>query len=911
MCNLKDSNFVHLHNHSHYSLLDGLASIDALVDAAKKNGQSALALTDHGTCAGLYRFYKKCKAEGIKPILGSEFYISDDHLYKEKDARNYHITILAKNKAGLKNIYKLSSIAEIYGKYRKPRIDFDLIKHHKEGLIVTSGCPSGQLSQYIWHEEMDRAEKLVKSYRDLLKDDYYIEIMMHKYEKCAHDQESKEKKVADELLYMAKHYGIKAICTNDVHYANHEDAKYHDILLSMQTRDHIKNPDRFSLHSDEFYLKTKEEMDVFYKDEPDLFANTVEIANKVSDEEFIEEGLDLLPPFEVPEGYVDEIDFLKKLATQGMKEKGFLDKPEYLERAKFEMKTIISCGYVKYFLILWDMINYAKSQKIRIGCGRGSAAGSLILYVLDIVKLDPVKYKLLFERFINPERISPPDVDIDFDYNRRDEMYDYLYDKYGADHCAKIGTYNTFKARAVVRYASKALDIGKDWDKYQHELKKNPVIKPVMTKNSLDIADYIAKLIPEGPDVTIKSALEDSPDFAYAIKQYSGLLEACLKMEGKLSSAGVHAAGIVVCKEPVVEYAPLRNAKGVICTQYDKEEVENIGLLKFDLLALKTLTIVDDTLKLVKDRKGIEFDIDALEPNDPEVLGLFNGMHRNMDNRGIFQFESYGMSSLMKEISIDSFEDLVACNALYRPGPMKAQVPSLYASYKHGMKEIKPLHPKMGELLKDTYSVMVYQEDFMKVAQELAGFTKGQSDTLRKGVGKKKPEILKALRGDFVEGCMKNKISESIANKIFDQIVFFGGYGFNRCLSGDSEVLNMKDGNIYSLEYLEQEFYMANYSKDFGDASYEFPDIILPSLKNGEIVNDKVIDVFEVGERELFEVELDNGVVLKCTMDHKFICSDYNSYTLEEIIKQDLDILYEDNIANKRGYLEVSMETFG
>jgi len=520
-----------------------------------------------------------------------------------------------------------------------------------------------------------------------------------------------------------------------------------------------------------------------------------------------------------------------------------------------------------------------------------SGAGSLALYCLGITNVDPIKYDLLFERFLNPERISPPDVDIDFDYFRRDEIFDYIRRKYGADHCAQIGTYNSFKAKAVIRYAAKALDLGNDWENYQKGVRTG---KKFITKNSLNIADEISKQIPEDPDMTIEKAYENSFEFKQSMQRYPALYRAAQHIEGTISSAGSHAAGIVACKDPIVKHVPLRCRKDVICTQFDKEEVEELGLLKFDCLALKTLSVISRTVEMIKSRHGKEIDINTLEPIDQLVFDLLNGKIKGAENKGVFQFESYGISRLLRDIRVDSFGDMVAATALFRPGPLGAGVPELYADYKHGRKPIKPLHPKMGELLKKTYSLIVYQEDFMKVAQELAGFTKGQSDTLRKAVGKKKQDLLDAQEKDFIEGCKKhNNVNPQIAKEIFEQIKFFGGYGFNKCLSGDTCVKSV-DGKVYSLENLEKDFFKAHCWNNFEQGEKcNFPKIYLNSIKDGVVVEDEVVDVFEVGEKELFEVELDNGALFKCTIDHKFVCTDFKPHTLEEIIEKDLEILYE------------------
>jgi len=776
--------FVHLHNHSEYSLLDGLCSTEAMTKAAVEHGYKSLAITDHGTVGGLFSFQKSCKDKGIKPILGDEVYITEDHLIKEKETKINHLILLAKNRKGLQNIMRLASVAEIEGKYRKPRIDFPLLQKYHEGIICLTACPAGELPSKVLSGDDVGAETFVKNYKDLFGDDFYIEIMMHKYYPESLAQANKEKEIAKKLFKLAKKMGVKPVCTNDAHYAKKSDAKYQDILLSMQTGDHIKNPDRFTFNSNEFYLKSYDEMFSLYKSAPEMLSNTVEIAEKV-ETGLMEQEPDLLPYFAVPDGFADDIAYLKTLVTDGMKSKGLMDKAEYRTRIKFEMDSIIKCGFVRYFLILWDIINFAKQSGIRWGAGRGSGVGCLCLYVLGITKLDPIKYGLLFERFINPDRVSPPDADIDFDYFRRNEIYHYAYQKYGQDHCCKIATYNSFKARAVIRYAAKALDIGKDWDIYQARKQKNPEVKVELTKNSLSLADQISKSIPFGPNVTLESALKDSNDFRRAIENYPELLDAAMHIENTISSSGVHAAGIVICKDPITDHIAVRESNDQICSQFDKDEVEELGLLKFDFLAIKTLTVIEDTVKMIRERHPDkikdDFDIDKLEPTDNKVLSLFHGGQKNMDNWGIFQFEAWGISKLLKNIHVDSFNDLVVCNALYRPGPLGAGVPDLYADYKNGRKKVEYLHPKMGEILKDTYGIMVFQESLMKVSQELAGFTKGQSDTLRKIVGKKKPELIKKEKLDekFIEGCKKNGISEAIAKKIFEQIEYFGGYGFN------------------------------------------------------------------------------------------------------------------------------------
>lgn len=786
-------NFTQLHNHSHYSLLDGLATIEKMVACAVNQKYKSLALTDHGSCAGLFNFYSECKSNNIKPILGMEAYTTNDHSVKSKESKNHHLILLAKNSVGYKNLMFLSSFGYLKGFYYKPRIDFNILKEHKEGLIVSTACCYGEIPFLLWEGQDEKAKNIASEYKDVFGDDFYIEIMMHRY-KNDNEQQAKERKLANKLYKLSKTMGIKAICTTDAHYALKQDAKAHEVLLAIQTGTHIKDPDRMTFGSDDFYLKSMQEMAKLYGKTPDLLTNVEEIVEKI-DQNVIVFGEDLLPKFDVPSEFKGDSDYLKALVTDGMKNKNLIGKSEYRKRIKYEMSIIEKVGYTKYFLILWDIINYARTNGIRLGVGRGSAVSSLCLYVLGITKLDPIKYDLIFERFLNPDRISPPDVDVDFDYFRRNEIFDYIVRKYGQDYCSKIGTYNSFKAKAVIRYAAKALDIGNDWEYIQEARKTIPKGK-IESKKSLRKSDEIAKLIPEKPGTTIAESMKIA-DFKQAMKTYPDLLEASLAIEGTLSSAGVHPAGIVVCKDPITNHVPLRISNGIVCSQFEGAEVEKMGLLKFDLLALKTLTVIENTLKMIKERHGISIDIDNLEPNDPAVFKIFSGSNSKIDTRGIFQFEGYGISRLLKEIRVDRFEDLIVANALYRPGPLGAGVHDLYCDYKHGRKKIEYIHPKMGEALSETYGMMIFQENIMRVAQVMAGFTAAQSDTLRYAIGKKKEDVMAEMNKLFIDGCNKNGVEKKIAEKILEQINYFSGYGFNRSHSAAYSFL------AYQMAYLK------------------------------------------------------------------------------------------------------------
>ena len=513
-----------------------------------------------------------------------------------------------------------------------------------------------------------------------------------------------------------------------------------------------------------------------------------------------------------------------------------------------------------------------------------SAAASLVLYVLGVVKVDPIKYDLIFERFLNPERVSPPDVDLDFDFDRRSEVHDYFSRKYGSDHCCHIGTYQGMKAKASIRNIAKALDIGNDWETFQKAKENNPNLKAPLTKNSLNKADEISKIIDKTapPNITLKEAMDKYPEFREMMGTYPDLNKHAQIIEGTLASAGVHASGLIAIKNPVIDQIPLKKQKDVISSQYDGPEVEELGLLKFDILGLKTLTVVDKTVNMIYERTGKLIDVDNLEPDDIKVYSIFNGTNRTMDTKGIFQFESYGMMALLKNMRADRFEDLIVANALYRPGPLKAGVHDMYCDYKLGRKEVHYLHPSMEAVLKDTYGVIAYQETVMKLSQVMAKYSMGQADILRKAMGKKKPEIMAQQKETFVNGCVSNNINKQIALKVWDYIDKFAGYGFNRCLAGDTTIKNKLDGKIYTL-------------KELADGSYGIDQdnsIIIDSYLDGNIVEDELIEVFETGEKEVFEVEFDNGMVIKCTLDHKFICSDDKKHTVKEIIDENLDILY-------------------
>jgi DNA polymerase-3 subunit alpha len=774
--NIACKTYASLHSHSHYSLLDGLAAPEDIAKTAKAMGLPAVALTDHGTCAGLYSFHKACKKEGIKPILGMEAYCVKDMNSFDKDENKWHMTIWAKNRQGYRNLIALSSMGWIEGFYGKPRIDLEVLNRMKEGLMIGSACAVGVVCGPIFKlESTELAEKNAKRLQEMFKDDFYMEIMRHNgpYENLRGDS-ARIWNAMDEVYDLAKRLGVKPIITCDSHYCLKEESEAHDVLLSIQTRDTIKNEKRFSFKSNDFYMKSPNEVVDLCGKQIEMMANTLEVASKVEDDT-ISASQDLLPDFKQPGGFESQEVYLRFLVKTGMEKKGLISKPEYVERMEFELKVINNCGYLKYFLILHDLVSHARAMGIRVGPGRGSGVASLCLYCLGVTALDPIRYNLMFERFLNPDRISPPDVDMDFDHEKQSEIFDYIAKKYKAECISRIGTYSSLKAKDAIKRVGKAMDIGGDWEKAD-EKAKNGVWKS--GKNTLDEIDLMSKTVPEGPEVTIESALKESDQLRAYHKKYPTLFKLASTLEGTLSSPGVHPAGIIICREPVVLHSPLRKANDVICTQYDMKEVEQLGLLKFDILALNTLTTIERTMKLVKDHQGEDFDINALDPDsDPEIFKMLC----IGDVDGVFQFEgSPGIRRLLADMKVDCFEDMVAAGALYRPGPLENGMHQKYCQRKLGREDVTYPHPVMEPILKNTYGVMIYQEQTMEVSKKFAGFTNGDADVLRKAIGKKDPALIVKVSKMFIEGSLKQGHSRALAESVWKLIETFGGYGFNR-----------------------------------------------------------------------------------------------------------------------------------
>ena len=740
--------FVHLHTHSDFSLLDGAASIEDLVARAKALGMKALALTDHGNMFGSLRFYKECRKEGIKPIVGCEAYLAPDSRHTksggEKGARYHHLGLLARDVTGYRNLLKLSSLGYTEGFYYKPRIDEELLARHHEGLIALSGCMGGELPSLILRGETDKARARAAAYRELFGEGgYYLEVQNHGI--------PEQVTINRELVEISRSTGIPLVAANDVHYAAREDAAAQDILLCIGMNKKVSEGKRLKFEYPEFYFKSGEEMLQALPGLEQALANTVRIA-EACDLEIPLPG-PLLPHYEVPEGYSLE-SYLAEVARRGLERRYPSPAPAARQRLDYELQVITAMGYTGYFLIVWDFIRFAREHGIPVGAGRGSGAGSLAAYALQITDIDPLKYGLLFERFLNPERVSLPDFDIDFCFERRGEVIDYVVGKYGADRVGQIITFGTLKARAVIRDVARVLDI--------------PYAE----------ADRIAKLIPFGPKMDLTRAMELEPELARISESgevYRRLLETSLKLEGLARHASTHAAGIVIGRDELTSYVPLyRDPKTqIITTQYSMDYLEECGLVKMDFLGLKTLTLIRETLTLLSAR-GVELDITAIPEQDPATFRLL-GQGRSTC---VFQFESQGMQEVLKRAGPETISDLIALNALYRPGPM--EYIDQFVDAKRGRTPIRYPLPELEPILKETYGVIVYQEQVMEIARQVAGFSLGEADILRRAMGKKKHEVMAKQKVKFLKGAAAKGYPTGVAEKIFELLVPFAGYGFNK-----------------------------------------------------------------------------------------------------------------------------------
>jgi len=774
--------FTHLHVHSHYSLLDGLAKIDELIEKAKACGMDALAITDHGVMYGVVEFYKKAVAAGIKPIIGAEMYLTTGSRLEKTAGKSdirYHLILLVKDKTGYHNLVKLVTKAHLEGFYYKPRIDKEILEQYHEGLIALTACPQGEIPSALLAGDWAKSKKLVSEYAKLFgKGNFYLEIMDH-------PNDLNQVRLNEQLIKLSEETGMPLVATNDTHYLNKEDADVHDVLLCVQTNHTIEEKERMTMKGEDYSLKPADEMIRAFRNTPEAIENTQKIAEMCN----LKLELDKieLPHFPLPEGETADT-YLEKLCKQGLIKRfpaklfKSEEEKEYLanvkKQLKYESGVIKKIGFTSYFLIVQDVVNWAKNQGIVVGPGRGSAAGSLVSYLLNITNVDPLKYKLLFERFLNPERISMPDIDLDFADTRRDEVVNYVSKKYGEDHVAQIITFGTMAARAAIRDTGRALGY------------------------TYAFCDQIAKMIPFG--FTLKEALEKVPELSQSYDtddQVKTLIDIAKKLEGVARHASTHACGVVITKNPLDFYAPRQFASQddqIIVTQYEMHSIEALGLLKMDFLGLKNLTIIENTIKLIEKLRGIKINIDEIPLEDKKAFELF----RRADTVGVFQLESSGMRKYLQKLRPTNLEDIIAMVALYRPGPMNL-IPE-YIARKHGEKEIKYVNPKLEPILKNTYGITVYQEQLMQIAKDLAGFNSSEADVLRKAVGKKIRKLLEQQADKMIDGMVKNGIQKEVAQKIWDSIEPFAQYGFNR-----------SHATCYALIAYQTAYLKANYPEEF------------------------------------------------------------------------------------------------
>ncbi|MBN1523928.1 MAG: DNA polymerase III subunit alpha [Spirochaetales bacterium] len=766
------ADFVHLHTHSDYSLLDAITSIPKLVTKAKESGMHALALTDHGNMFGIPKFYKECKKQGVKPIIGSEFYVAPGSRFvksgQESGARYHHLVLIARDAEGYRNLLELSSKSFLEGFYYRPRIDEELLKEHSKGITCLTACLAGSIPSLILQDKEAEAGKKAHEYRDIFgKEHFFLEMQYHGI--------AEQKKANEGLVKLSKNSGIPLVITNDIHYLNREDARAQDVAICIGTNKKINEGKRMKFDFPEFYFKTAEEMQAVFPDHQQAMANTRLIADQCNFE--IPLPGPLLPHYQVPAGFTLE-SYLEAKSMEGLTQRYKNVSTEMMERLKFEMDVITSMGFTGYFLIVWDFISFARTHGIPVGPGRGSGAGSLVAYCLGITDIDPLKYGLLFERFLNPERISMPDFDIDFCFERRGEVIDYVSAKYGNDRVAQIITFGTLKARAVIRDVARVLDI------------------------PYDEADAIAKLVPTGPKIDLEKALEMEPKLKAVEERgstFAELISVSRKLEGLRRHASTHAAGIVIGREPLTHYVPLyRDPKtGSTATQLTMDYLEECGLVKMDFLGLKTLTLIQNTLNLLK-RRGIEIDISTIPEQDEKTFKMLSLGKSTC----IFQFESTGMQNILKRARPEKIEDLIALNALYRPGPMENI--DQFVTGKHNWAQIKYPLPELEPILRETYGVIVYQEQVMQIAQTIAGFSLGQADILRRAMGKKKIEVMGEQKEKFISGAVKKGYPKETADKLFELLVPFAGYGFNKSHAA-----------AYSLLAYQTAFLKANYPAEF------------------------------------------------------------------------------------------------
>jgi len=849
--------FVGLHNHSDYSLLDGASQIPNLVEQAAAMGMPGIALTDHGVMYGAIELIKTCKAKGIKPIVGNEMYVINGDIH-DKVSRfpRYHQIVLAKNTQGYRNLVKLTTISHLEGVqgkglFSRPCINKDLLKAYHQGLIVTSGCLAGEVPQAILQGRPEIARKTAKEYQDLFGDDYYLEIQ---------DHGSKEDRVVNcEIVKIAQELGIKLVITNDSHFVSCTDVEAHDALLCIQTGKNITDEKRLRYSGTE-YLKSLEEMRRLCQDhlEPEIIDqainNTLEVLDKIENYDIFGEAR--LPNYTVPPGHSPDT-YVEYLAWQGLMQRLEVSNregipEEYSQRLIRELKIIQQMGFSTYFLVVWDYIDYARKQGIPIGPGRGSAAGSLVAYALRITNIDPVHYGLLFERFLNPERKSMPDIDTDFCIERRDEVIQYVTEKYGADRVAQIITFNRMTSKAILKDVARVMDIP------YADADKMAKLIPISRGKPAKLQDMISE---ESPAPEFRERYRQDP-------QFQRWLSMALQLEGTNKTFGVHAAGVVISKDPLDEIVPLQtNNEGQIITQYSMEDIESLGLLKMDFLGLRNLTMIQQTVDLVLRNHHQRLDLDRLPLDDPKTYQLL----AKGELEGIFQLESSGMKQVVSELKPSNLEDISSVLALYRPGPLDTGMIPEFIDRKHQRKKVEYATPLLEPILKDTYGTILYQEQIMRIAQDLAGYTLGQADLLRRAMGKKKVSEMEKHREQFIDGAAKRGVPSQVSQELFDQMVAFAEY----CLPYDTLV--------YTLEYGPMPIGKL--------VNYEIICSVFSINSQGFIYTQPIAQWHERGIQEVYEYELENGEVIQATPDHRFMTTTGEMLPIDQIFSQGLELL--------------------
>ncbi|MGB3420263.1 MAG: DNA polymerase III subunit alpha [Dolichospermum sp.] len=872
--------FVPLHIHSDYSLLDGASQLPELVDRAIALGMKAIALTDHGVMYGAVELIKICRSKTIKPIIGNEMYIINGEIDKQERRPKYHQVVLAKNTQGYKNLVKITTISHLQGVqgkgiFSRPCINKDLLKQYKEGLIVTSACLGGEIPQAILSNRPDIARKIAKWYKEAFGEDFYLEIQ---------DHGSQEDRIVNvEIVKIARELNIKFIATNDSHFISCFDVESHDALLCIQTGKLISEDKRMRYSGTE-YLKSSEEMHQLFRDHladdiiAEAIATTVEIADKVEPYHIM--GDPQIPTPTIPSGhtadtYAEEVAWLGLLERLNRKSRNEVD-PVYKERLEYELKMIQQMGFSTYFLVVWDYIKFARDNNIPVGPGRGSAAGSLVAYAMKITNIDPVHHGLLFERFLNPERKSMPDIDTDFCIDKRDQVIEYVTEKYGVERVAQIITFNRLTSKAVLKDVARVLDIPYgDSDKMA---KMIPVVRGKPTKLKVMISD-------ETPEPEFKAKYDNDP----TVRRW---IDMAMRIEGTNKTFGVHAAGVVISAEPLDELVPLqRNNDGSVITQYFMEDLESLGLLKMDFLGLRNLTLIQKTIDLIEQSQGYRVDPDQITGQERKAQKILaKGEHTTLpkdvakayslleagDLEGIFQLESSGMKQIVRDLKPSNIEDISSILALYRPGPLDAGLIPKFINRKHGREEIEYDTQILEPILNETYGIMVYQEQIMKIAQDMAGYSLGQADLLRRAMGKKKVSEMEKQKQNFIDGSAKNGVKSQVAEHLFGDMLKFAEY----CLSYDTEILTVEYGFLEIGEIVEKQIECRVYTVD----------------SNGILYTQPIAQWHHRGQQEVYEYLLENGAIIRATKDHKFMTEAGEMLPIDDIFTQGLDLLQLANL---------------